>query len=108
MDYIIEPVFNKLFSASEEIEVSFDNQVILSQLEMPEHRTNNEAKKSEYNYPGTTYAYSANGPMIIRFNKSVQVKHFWLRVHRPSEYYLRFKVLVERIKCYHLGQIVID
>jgi len=42
MDYIIEPYFNKLFSTREELVISFDNQVLLSQKELNEN--NDQAK----------------------------------------------------------------
>jgi hypothetical protein len=73
-----------------ELVVSFTSQVYLSQVHPKNYKSiahldpNNT---SQYFFPDQSYGYTVLEPYQMGFDKPVQVEFFWLRLHKPKEFY---------------------
>ena len=82
------PSVTKMFSLTNELNIYFPkSQVWLSQRRPPneERIDHNEMKLLTVVQPSETYAYTTEGPLVIKFSKEVQILSFWLRLHRSPD-----------------------
>ena len=87
-DYPMLPSVAKSFSLTEELSVDFPKtQVWLSQKRPPKEERIETVKSNltSVTLPSDTYAYTAQGPLVIKFSKEVQILSFWLRLHRSPD-----------------------
>jgi hypothetical protein len=76
-----------------DVKLEFVNPIVVSQrhdegMVMPENFTNPKKAFEEY-YPDGAYGYSPVMPMIVKFERPLQLTHMYLKMHRAPNFYLK-------------------
>lgn len=110
-DYPIASSFNKIYTTTIELVVSFPNQVFLSQKRPPgEIRLDHleENNEDDVFFPGSTFAYAAFTQYVMQFDKQVKFDQFWLRLHRSPVVFLDKAQGPRTVWVYSQGQLVAE
>ena len=88
-------------------------QVMLSQKRPPHEVRIDHIKESEdngvvYFLPSDTYAYTTKQPLIVQFDKEVNIESFWVRLHRSPKAYIERSEGTRLIQVYHNSNVVAE
>ena len=110
-DYPIASSFNKIYTTSMELVVSFPNQVFLSQKRPHgevrlDHLEEND--DVDIHFPGSTFAYTVFTQYVMQFDKQVIFDQFWIRLHRSPVVFLDKAQGPRTVWVYSQGQLVAE
>ena len=87
-------------------------QVMLSKKRPPHEVRIDHIKEGEggevYFLPENTYAYTSKTPLIVQFDKEVNIESFWIRLHRSPKAYIERSEGTRLVQVYLNSNVVAE
>ena len=95
-----------------DVKIEFQNPIVVSQrldegILLPENFTNPKKAIEEY-YPDGAYGYSEVLPMVIKFERPLQLSHVYLKQHRAPNFYLKSSIGTFNVQGFLSGRLALN
>jgi len=110
LDYPIASSFEKIYTTTERLVISFPNQVWLSQKrpQIEKRIDHLEETDTYYYFPEATYAYTTVENLVMAHDKPVTFLSFWLRLHRGDAMFKKQEIAARTVRILLDGEIVAE